>query len=369
MLVPAALALVAGAWAGLARLDVVVPTPPGDLITAHGPLMVSGFLGTLIGVERAVALGRPWGYAAPLLSGGSAVVLVLGGGAVLGPDVLRWGTALGSAVLVAVFAALLAREPTPHVAAMAAGATAWLGGNVVWAAGLPVARATPLWVAFLVLTIAGERLELTRALPFSGARRATAAVALGWAAIGAVVQALAPVAGARLGGAGTLAVSLWLLRHDIARRTVRQKGLTRFIAVCLLPGYVWLAVCGILTLAFPGATSGPLYDAPLHAAFLGFALSMVFGHAPVIFPAVLGVAVPYRPRFYAHVALLHSTVALRVAGDLGGWPALRQWGGVGNVAAILLFVASTAAAAGSGRSTSRPPDRRPERAPTRDHRP
>jgi hypothetical protein len=45
--------------------------PAGKLLAAglyigHGPLMVCGFLGTLISLERAVALDA-WSYAAPAL--------------------------------------------------------------------------------------------------------------------------------------------------------------------------------------------------------------------------------------------------------------------------------------------------------------
>jgi hypothetical protein len=43
-----------------------------------------------------------------------------------------------------------------------------------------------------------------------------------------------------------------------------------------------------------------LYDAMLHAVFLGFVISMVFAHASVIFPAVLGLPFEYRPAFYLH---------------------------------------------------------------------
>ncbi|MFB9895270.1 hypothetical protein [Planobispora takensis] len=64
----------------------------------------------------------------------------------------------------------------------------------------------------------------------------------------------------------------------------------------LLAGYGWLATAGILWAA-SGLAAGPyLYDAALHALFLGFVMSMVFGHAPVILPAVLRVRLPYRPR-------------------------------------------------------------------------
>jgi hypothetical protein len=54
-----ALALLAGLWAGLLRLGWQLPPLLLQLPAQHGPLMVSGFLGTLISLERAVAtLGR-----------------------------------------------------------------------------------------------------------------------------------------------------------------------------------------------------------------------------------------------------------------------------------------------------------------------
>ncbi len=69
---------------------------------------------------------------------------------------------------------------------------------------------------------------------------------------------------------------------------------------------------------------------------------MIFGHAPVIFSAVLNLPVTYKPRFYAHLVLLHLTLILRITGDLGGWTEGRQAGGLLNVFVILLFLANTA---------------------------
>ncbi len=145
------------------------------------------------------------------------------------------------------------------------------------------------------------------------------------------------------------------MRFDLARRTVRQAGLTRFIALCLLPGYAWLAFAGVLwVLEAARFGGGPWYDAMLHSVLVGYVFSMVFGHAPLILPAVTGRALPYHPRFYLHLVLLHAALVLRVAGDLALWPAGRQWGGLLNVAAILLFVASSAAAvAGAARDRQR----------------
>ena len=45
----AAIALAAGLWAGLARLGWVIPPLAPHHPTAHGPLMLGGFLGALIG--------------------------------------------------------------------------------------------------------------------------------------------------------------------------------------------------------------------------------------------------------------------------------------------------------------------------------
>ena len=141
-----------------------------------------------------------------------------------------------------------------------------------------------------------------------------------------------------------------MVRQDIARRTVRGRGLTRFIAVCLLSGYAWLALGSAVILIVGGLVPGSAaYDAAVHAIALGFVFSMVFGHAPIIFPAVLRVAVPYHPSFYAPLALLHASLALRLAGDATGRSAWVGIGGLLNALALAAFVASTASAVVRGR--------------------
>jgi cbb3-type cytochrome oxidase subunit 1 len=136
---------------------------------------------------------------------------------------------------------------------------------------------------------------------------------------------------------GLIALALWLLRYDIAWRTVRQTGLPRFIAVSLLLGYAWLVVGGVLTLVFGDTPSGPYRDAMLHAIFLGFVFAMIFAHAPIIFPSILTVPITFRSAFYAPLVLLHLSLVLRIGSDLGSWESARQWGGLLNVMAVLLF--------------------------------
>ena len=312
LLVLGFIALACGIAGGLVRLGASIPAPPGA-IALHGALMVSGFLGTVIGLERAVALGRLWAYAAPLASGLGGLCL-LAGLAAPGFALL----ALAAAVLVAASLAVLARQPSVEMATLLAGAVAWLAGNLSLYAALP---AVPWWIAFFALTIGGERLELSRYL--KRPRWAQGAFVLLAAAL--LAAPLAP----RALGAVLVLLAGWLVCFDLARVTVRQHGLPRYIAVCLLSGYAWLAFGGVL---LAGATA---YDAALHAIFVGFVFSMVFGHAPVILPAVLRVPLPYHPALYAPLVLLHASLALRVFVS----PLAGAWG---NAAAIALFIVTAA---------------------------
>lgn len=329
-------ALASGVLAGLARLGWNVPLSMAELALLHGPLMVSGFLGTVIGLERAVAMGRRWAYAGPLLTG-------LGGAAILTGFPPAFGAAAitaGSAVLVAGTARLMLRQRELFMLTMTLGALSWLAGNLLWLAGTPLPWVVAPWINFLVLTIAGERLELSRFLPPSPMAK--------WVFVAILIAILAGgflawhPAGIMLYGAALLALAAWLLRQDIARRTVKAQGLTRFIAVCLLSGYAWLAV-GAVTLLAAGSLAGLAYDAVLHAILVGFVFSMVFGHAPVIFPAVVRVKMPYHWTFYGPLVVLHASLLLRLAGDGLADPGLRSVGGLLNAAALVLFILGTIA--------------------------
>jgi hypothetical protein len=145
-----------------------------------------------------------------------------------------------------------------------------------------------------------------------------------------------------LNGAALIFIALWSIRNDIAWRNIKHKlPLTRYIAWCLALGFVWLGVGGALSLWFGAQAAGPRYDALLHAIFLGFVISMIFGHAPIIFPAILGVPINFQPAFYIQLILLHVSLALRVFADYANLFSLRMWGGLLNEVAILLFIGMT----------------------------
>ncbi|MDB5938298.1 MAG: hypothetical protein JWP77_662, partial [Polaromonas sp.] len=69
-----ALSLLSGIAGGLLRAGVAVPGTgdtlwPGRVALAHAALMMGGFLGTVIGIERAVAVKLRAAFAAPVASG------------------------------------------------------------------------------------------------------------------------------------------------------------------------------------------------------------------------------------------------------------------------------------------------------------
>lgn len=352
-------ALLAALWGGLLLLGLPVPTVTGTTASEHGPLMALGFLGTVISLERAVALGRPWGFLAP----GSAAA---GGLAVLAGRPLpgRLLLTVASVLLVVVYVVVHRVQPALHLKVMAAGAACWYVAGLLWLAGWPVAHLVPWLVGFLVLTILGERLELARVgLLRASSGRVLTAVCTTFV-VGAVLATVSAVrdpawlpaaTGVRLGGAAMVALAVWGAVHDVARRTVRIPGVTRFMAVCLLAGYAWLAVAGaVWVVAGDLGASAAVYDAGLHAVFLGFVMSMIFGHAPVIVPAVLRVRLPFRPWFYGHLALLHVALVVRVVGgDALGSTLLWRVGGVATEVAVLAFLAASAAAVSGARRRAR----------------
>ena len=351
-LLPAGLALLLGVAAGLELLGLPAAPLAERLPDVHGPLLVLGFVGTLIALERAVALRQPAGFTAPALLGVGGLLLVA-------PVPLRLGQSLmaaGAAALAVVYVFLWRRQRDDAVLVQALGAVLATGAAVVWLGGLPVARLLPWLAGFVVLTIAGERLELAR-LEMLQSRGAAALVLTGGAAVVSVGASLLwPEVGFPALGLSLLVLVAWLAGHDVARRTVRTTGLPRFIALCLLAGYGWLAVTGAIWLTAGPALAGPAYDAAVHAVFLGFTLSMIMAHAPVILPAVLRVRLPYRPAMYVPAALLHTSLVVRtLVGDARDLEGARQAGGLGNAAAVLLFVGVLVwSASRSAAATARP---------------
>lgn len=337
-------AMVAGLTGGLWRLGWDIPHVE-RLAELHGALLICGLFGTVISLERAVAFATWPAYAAPLLAALGTVLLLAG--APLLSGVVAY--VLASLVLTGVTAVIASRQRALFTATLTLGAACWTVGTVLWGLGQSVPEVVGWWLGFLVLTIAGERLELSRLL---APRRGSA---VSFAAIVAVFLSGAYLGpfdeiGARVLGVAFIALCFWLVRHDVVRITIRRPGQTGFMAACMALGYGWLGLAGVLLVVAPPTVAAFGYDAMLHAVLIGFVLSMVFGHALIILPAVARVRLVYLPALYGPLALLHASVALRVVGDLCILPDIRMWSGPVTLVALVGFVTTLVVGARGRRS-------------------
>ena len=328
------IALVTGIAGGLGRLGWDVPGG-ASLAALHGPLMISGLFGTVISLERAVALGKGWAYVAPILSAVGTIVLLAGASSPVGATLYL----VAAGVLAMVSGLIVRGQPAIFTVALLFGAVSWGTGTLLWLAGEDIPSVVGWWIAFLLLTIAGERLEMSRLLPQLRGSQVLFVVSVALIVVGAAMG-LDGNAGARLFGLGQLTCTIWLLRHDIARRNVRTAGAPRYFAVCMLAGYGWLGVAGALMVGMPSSGALFRYDLMLHAVLIGFVLSMVFGHALIILPAVTRLKISYSSVLYVPLAILHVSLAMRMIGDLGEWNLPRQWSGIATSLAIAAFAAA-----------------------------
>lgn len=330
ILLVVAAAAVTAVLAGLARFGVVIGWGAAHAV-GHGPLFVLGVFGTVIALERAVAIGTALALVAPGLGAVAAVAMLTH------LSWAPWAAAASGLALVFVNAAIVRRQAVAFTWLMLVASVLLGVGETAWALGRPLLEVLPTWLAFFVLTIVAERLELSRLAPTPR-----------WAnhlliALGSVLAASA--CGLLVGsslvsrglGVAMVGIGLWQLRFDLARRTLRRAGLPRFTAVAVLAGACWLLPAGWLSARGALPPAGPIYDATLHAVFVGYVLSMVFAHAPIILPAVARVRLPFSRVLYLPLVVLHLSVAARIVGDLAAHASLRRVGAIGNALAIAAF--------------------------------
>ncbi len=341
-------------YGGLARLGLPLPSV-SRLESLHGPLMICGVLGTLISLERAVAIGLTWPFLAPACFASAALLMIFGASI----DAAAVLALAGSAVFLSASIWIVAQQRALFTAVLVLAALMLLVGCALWLGGVEVRALVGWWLGFLVCTIAAERLELSRVVRQTRFAQWLFVVAVSLILIGAAIG-FDDVSGGKALGTGFFSVAAWMVRYDVAGRTIRMRGQPRFMAAAMLAGYLWLGVAGLALLLVPG---GPFtYDLTLHAVLIGFVLSMVFGHALIIFPAVTGVRLQYRPVLYLPLALLHISVALRVGGDLLEVATIRLASGPLTAGALIVFAGIVA----FSRRTRRLPTRVPSLTPIGD---
>ena len=336
LMVGAGISLLAGLDGALLLLGVWSPVMSTRLSKWHGPLMVLGFVGTVICLERAVALGHRLAYLVPAVSGLGVIVLL----APLPFDSARAGLALLTLAqlgLLTIYVPLWRRSHDDAVVIQGAGAFCAAGAAALLTTGAHVSQIVG-WLAFyMILTICGERLELSRLT--MARNRALSALCLAVVAA-LLVSVVSPAIGWRVLGVVLIGLAVWLCRHDVARGGLRRGGQAAYIGTLLMIGYLWLATAGIVCTIQRPPTSRNGYDAVVHSLFLGFTMGMILGHAPIILPAVLQVRLEWTTWFWLPAFLLEASLLVRIGiGDGLDRSAAVQAGGTVNVLSLLTLVA------------------------------
>lgn len=336
LMVGAGISLLAGLDGALLLLGVWSPVMSTRLSKWHGPLMVLGFVGTVICLERAVALGHRLAYLVPAMSGFGVIVLL----APLPFDSARAGLALLTLAqlgLLTIYVPLWRRSHDDAVVIQGAGAFCAAGAAALLTTGAHVSQIVGWLACYMILTICGERLELSRLT--MARNRALSALCLAVVAA-LLVSVVSPAIGWRVLGVVLIGLAVWLCRHDVARGGLRRGGQAAYIGTLLMIGYLWLATAGIVCTIQRPPTSRNGYDAVVHSLFLGFTMGMILGHAPIILPAVLQVRLEWTTWFWLPAFLLEASLLVRIGiGDGLDRSAAVQAGGTVNVLSLLTLVA------------------------------
>jgi hypothetical protein len=131
------------------------------------------------------------------------------------------------------------------------------------------------------------------------------------------------------------------MRNDLIGITISKKGLSQFIAISLLMGYVALLLTGVLFITFSNQWFA--YDAIVHTFFIGFVFSMIFAHGPIILPGVLGIsAKPFHKLLFVWLLLLHSSWLIRIFSDAFGDLTWRKTSGLLSALSVLAYFVTIA---------------------------
>jgi hypothetical protein len=337
-------ALLAGLWGGLARIGWSIPVADA-LVLRHGGVMVVGFVGTVISVERAIAFGGAPTLLAPAASALAGLALLTGAPV----EVAVALATIAALAYTATVGVLWRRQPQSGSLLILLGGVCLVAAALAWALSGASPRVVPWWIAYLVCTVAGERLEMTRFQRIGRLNAAVGVLAYALLLAAPLIGAVDVRSGAIALGIALIAVAGWSVLRDPARRTIASPGLARFSAVGVLTAYGWLVVTGVLLLlgsALPGTLE---YDAAVHAFFTGFVFSAIIAHEPIIAEAVSGLRFAFSNAMYAPLVLLGAGTAMRIASDAAMLLDRRRDAGLLQALAIVLLMLLSARAFLRGR--------------------
>ena len=173
-------------------------------------------------------------------------------------------------------------------------------------------------LSYPILMILGERLALSRVGPRPIVRRAGVIYILTILYLATLTFSLytSPDIYLRIVYTATLAVLvIYTIYSDPGLRAV-SGDIHRFLRTHLIGGYAML-LAGIIVAPLSGLPTGAnLYDLYIHLIGLGFIGSMLLGHGPIVLSGIRGV----KPRYsYVPYAVLLASIGLRALLDILYW--------------------------------------------------
>lgn len=324
------LSLLVGIYSGWLRTGLQFYYLPG--LAEHGAIMVGSFLTTVVIIERIITFRNKIIFLLPLINVLSLVFFLF--------DQYKIGYVLliisaSGLTVVMIYFTFKFKELPNYL--LTIGALCLLIGNLFLMFFGKYPPATIWWIAFFLFTIVAERLELTRYLPVTKRQKILLTIFLIIFIVGMFIKF--HLYGKYISSLSLILTAGWLLKFDIATKNIRKDGMFKYIGILLLTGYVWLIItAGIFLIE---SNSMLVYEAGLHSFFLGFVFSMIFAHAPIILPAVIGKNIKiFGTVLYLWFYILQGSLLFRIAGDLLGSYEARQVSSIFNGIAILGFFIS-----------------------------
>ena len=321
------LSLITGTIGGWYRMgwDIYIP----HTAASHGLLMVGGFMGGVITLERMITMKQKWWLIFPGVAALSVIVGLLGYS-----QAMILCQSMASMGMTLFYFHHLRNDQSGFWYILLLGALSWFIGNINFLITNTIPLSLPWWIGFILFTILGERLELTRFLPVSKAKLKVLYVLLGVSFISLAL----PLHGVghwlyicSLGG-----LIAWFSLNDMARKSIKKPGYSRYLGTGILTGYGWLAIHLLAFLFFKDQPLG--YDLFIHTFFLGFGFSMIWAHAPMILPAVLKLPNrPYHPVLWIMWSIFQVSLLARILVSVMEWESLRRILGMINGLSIFLM--------------------------------
>ncbi|PIQ23195.1 hypothetical protein COW36_19155 [bacterium (Candidatus Blackallbacteria) CG17_big_fil_post_rev_8_21_14_2_50_48_46] len=311
----------------------------------HGVWMICGFLGTLIGLERAIHSEFKAAVLIPLLA-------VLGSALLIFQSPFTAALMYGlSCLMHLVIYCQKQKYFFPSSLLNLLALLAWAGGIILWLSGRSFRLIGIIWVLFPLLTILPERWNFqTKQKSWSDVIFLSFALNLGlfWPLLLFFPDLILRLQGLSLCGLG---ICLWLKDADL--KSSKQNSWNIYFALNLSFAYFWLIFSGFV-LVSQGAylLQNASFDGYLHGIFLGFVMGMIFSHFPKVIRLILNQEFSFHPIFYLPWSLLQLGLLLRFSLIFQTEIVFWKWGGSINLLAIVLFFGLVIAKLGLDRFSS-----------------